>query len=163
MSTGSVDKNVLYLVLEAINKGCRSERCIFFKLSGISHEIIKNVIEYAIKNGYIEEEERGRIFKRKIFKLTDKGLKVLNNLKEEVLKEVHKTLNETKELVVKGRHEEAKRKAEPIKDYIPALAALGMIEDALLLSFFTDAFGIVIPMMLAEEMIEDFIEDEEFM
>ncbi len=159
--SSTVDKNILYLVLEAINKGCRTDRCIFSKLSGLSQDLIRNVIRWAIENGYIVEEEKGRIIKKKIYKMTDKGVKMLSSLKDEVLRGVHKTLNETRELVMKGLHEEAKKRAEKVKDYVPALAALGMIEDALLLSFFTDAFGLVISMMLTEEVLEEELEELE--
>jgi len=95
-----------------------------------------------------------------MFKMTDKGKRVLEELRNEILTQVRKSLEETKKLINEGRKEEAKQKVREIEHVAPALAALGilqeMIEDALLFTFLTDALGIPIIIMPGMVDVEDF-------
>ncbi|NPA69725.1 MAG: hypothetical protein GXO26_02875 [Crenarchaeota archaeon] len=159
MST-TTDKHVLYLILEAISRGATTDRKLFSKLSGLSREIIEKTLNEAIKEGLVEVEEKGHIIRRRMFKMTDKGKRVLEELRNEILTQVRKSLEETKKLINEGRKEEAKQKVREIEHVAPALAALGilqeMIEDALLFTFLTDALGIPIIIMPGMVDVEDF-------
>ncbi len=157
------DKHVLYLILEAVNRGASTDRKLFSKLSGISREIIEKTINEAAREGLLEIEERGHIIRRRILKITEKGKKVLEDLRKEILTQVRKSLEETKKLINEGKREEAKEKVKEIEHVAPALATLGllqeMIEDALLFTFLTDTLGI--PIIITPGIVEEDFDDLE--
>ncbi|NPA23601.1 MAG: hypothetical protein GXO23_04835 [Crenarchaeota archaeon] len=156
MST-TLDKHVLYLILEAIQKGATSDRKLTTRLSGLSRDLIEKTLREAEKQGLIEVEEHGHVIKRRILKLTDKGKETLEQLRREVLTQVQKSLEETKRLITEGKHEEAKQKARELKHVASSLAALGllqeMVQDTLLLTFLSDTLGI--PILFAQDITDD--------
>ncbi|NPB00778.1 MAG: hypothetical protein GXO10_05335 [Crenarchaeota archaeon] len=156
------DKHVLYLILEAVSRGATTDRKIFSKLSGLSKDIIEQVINEAAREGLLEVEEKGHIMKKRTLKITEKGKKTLEKLREEILTQVRKSLEETKRLITEGKKEEAKHKAREIEHIAPALATLGLLqellEDTLLFTFLTDTLGIPIiitPGIIDEEDFDD--------
>ncbi len=156
------DRHILYLILEAIQKGASTDRKLHTRLTGLSRELLENTIKEAEKQGLIQIEEQGHIIRRRTFKLTEKGKQTLEQLRKEVLSQVENSLKQTHKLIKEGKHEEAKKKAKEIEHIVPALAAMGilqeMVDDTLLLTFLTNTLGVPItPVMLDFE--EDNVED----
>ncbi len=155
-----MDKYMAYLILESISRGCNTKSCICKRLSGINRNKIEETLQELRNGGYIIEKIEGKLVKKVKYELTEDGKKLLEQLRNEIRKEVSEKISKTKKLVEEKRHEEARAELEPIMEYVPALAALGLIEDLALLSFLGDVLAIPLMAMTAAELVEE-LEDFE--
>ncbi len=155
-----MDKYISYLILESIVRGCDTKSCIMRRLSGIDRNKIKETLQELRNGGYIVEKIEGRLIRKVKYEITEDGKRLLEQLREDVRREVTEKISRTKKLVEEKRHEEAKAEIEPIAEYIPALAALGLIEDLALLSFLSDVLAIPLMALTTAELAEE-LEDIE--
>ncbi len=142
-----MDKYLSYLILESISRGCSTRSCIMRKFSGIDKSKIEETLQALRNAGYIVEKVEGKLLKRIKYELTEDGKRLLENLRQEIRKELNDRINKAKESIHVDK-EGALKHIEPIKEYLPLMYMLGLIEDIAFLTMLGDLLGI--PLLLED-------------
>ncbi|MFN3804490.1 MAG: transcriptional regulator [Pyrobaculum sp.] len=115
-----------YAVLEALSTGVKTAEELAGEVDMEPHEV-EIILNALLAQGLVERRERGLLFKREAYGISEKGWHALTQWREEVKKAVEKAA----ELRREGRDEEADRLLAPLQPVIPFLLASGVIEMAL--------------------------------
>jgi len=115
-----------YAVLEALSTGSKTVKEIAELVDMEPHDV-EAVISALMGQGLVERREKGLLFKKEAYALTEKGWEVLYKWREEVKGRVEKAA----ELRREGRAEEAEEVLAPVESVLPLMLTLGLLDMAL--------------------------------
>jgi DNA-binding PadR family transcriptional regulator len=115
-----------YAVLEALSTGAKSASEIS-SIAEMERHDVEAILASLMGQGLVEGRERGLLFKREVYALTERGWEALHKWREHVKELVSKAA----ELREEGRVEEADALIAPIQSVLPLLLALGVLDAAL--------------------------------
>ncbi|RLF22204.1 MAG: hypothetical protein DRN15_01625 [Thermoprotei archaeon] len=114
-------------VLASIYRGIDTIDSISRELNLDKNDTIK-ILEKLMNKGLVKVELKGLIFKKYHFKLTEKGLEALYD----ALDKVKNTVLKARDMLDKGRADEAQVIMKPYVDYLVPLLLLGLIDHVML-------------------------------
>jgi DNA-binding PadR family transcriptional regulator len=117
---------VYYAVLESLSTGAKTVKEIT-ELVGMEPHDVEAVISALMGQGLVERREKGLLFKKEAYALTERGWEVLYRWREEVKGRVEKAA----ELRRTGRVEEADEVVAPVASVLPLMLTLGLLDMAL--------------------------------
>jgi DNA-binding PadR family transcriptional regulator len=117
---------VYYAVLESLSTGAKTVKEIT-ELVGMEPHDVEAVISALMGQGLVERREKGLLFKKEAYALTERGWEVLYRWREEVKGHVEKAA----ELRRTGRVEEADEVVAPVASVLPLMLTLGLLDMAL--------------------------------
>jgi DNA-binding PadR family transcriptional regulator len=115
-----------YAVLEALSTGAKTVDEIAELVDMEPHDV-EVVISALMGHGLVERREKGLLFKKEAYALTERGWEVLYKWREEVKGRVEKAA----ELRREGRAEEAEEVLAPVESVLPLMLTLGLLDTAL--------------------------------
>ena len=115
-----------YAVLEALSTGAKTVKEITRVVDMEPHDV-EAVLPALMGQGLVERREKGFLFKKEVYALTEKGWEVLYKWREEVKERVEKAA----ELRRAGRVEEAEEVVAPAASVLPLMLTLGLLDAAL--------------------------------
>lgn len=115
-----------YVVMEALTSGVKTVDEIAAQVDMERHDV-ETILNSLAAYGLVEKREKGLIFKKEAYGLSERGWEVLAQWREEVRSRVERAI----ELRGAGRVREAEAELAPIQSILPALLAMGMIDMAL--------------------------------
>lgn len=115
-----------YAVLEALSTGTKTIKEIAELVDMEPHDV-EAVISALMGHGLVERKEKGLLFKKEAYALTERGWEVLYMWREEVKGRVEKAA----ELRRAGRVEEAEEVLAPVESVLPLMLTLGLLDMAL--------------------------------
>lgn len=121
-----------YLVLETLAAGDKSAAEVARVVEMGPHDV-EAVLTALMGFGLVERREKGLIFKREVYTLTDKGWEVLHVWRSQVKDALERAV----ELRRRGRVEEAEETLAPLGPILPMLLTLGLLD----LSLYAAAVG----------------------
>jgi Transcriptional regulators len=143
-----------YAVLESLATGAKTVEEIASIVDMEPHDV-EAVISALMGQGLVERREKGFLFKKEVYALTEKGWEVLYKWREEVKERVEKAA----ELRRAGRVKEAEEMVAPVASVLPLMLTLGLLDTAL----YAAALGQLATLDEAAELGGDFdVEDEAF-
>jgi DNA-binding MarR family transcriptional regulator len=126
MQTAMEFKPEYYAVLEALSTGAKTVKEIAELVDMEPHDV-EAVISALMGHGLVERREKGLLFKKEAYALTERGWEVLYMWREEVKGRVEKAA----ELRRAGRVEEAEEVLAPVESVLPLMLTLGLLDMAL--------------------------------
>jgi DNA-binding MarR family transcriptional regulator len=115
-----------YAVLESLSTGAKTVEEIASVIDMEPHDV-EAVITALMGQGLVERREKGLLFKKEVYALTEKGWKVLYKWRAEIKERVEKAA----ELRRAGRVEEAEEVVAPVASVLPLMLTLGLLDTAL--------------------------------
>jgi DNA-binding MarR family transcriptional regulator len=115
-----------YAVLEVLSTGTKTVKEIAELVDMEPHDV-EAVISALMGHGLVERREKGLLFKKEAYALTERGWEVLYMWREEVKGRVEKAA----ELRRAGRVEEAEEVLAPVESVLPLMLTLGLLDMAL--------------------------------
>jgi DNA-binding MarR family transcriptional regulator len=115
-----------YAVLEALSTGAKTVKEIAELVDMKPHDV-EAVISALMGHGLVERREKGLLFKKEAYALTERGWEVLYKWREEVKGRVEKAA----ELRRAGRVKEAEEVLAPVESVLPLMLTLGLLDMAL--------------------------------
>lgn len=115
-----------YAALEALSTGGKTAEEVA-DILGVEPHDAEAILSALMGMGLVERKERGLIFKREVYQLTEKGWEELYRLREEVKSKLEKAA----ELRQQGREQEAQEILDPLAPVLPVLLSLGVLDLAL--------------------------------
>jgi DNA-binding PadR family transcriptional regulator len=115
-----------YAVLESLSTGAKTVEEIANIVDMEPHDVVA-VISALMGQGLVERREKGLLFKKEVYALTEKGWEVLYKWREEVKERVEKAA----ELRRAGKVEEAEEVVAPVASVLPLMLTLGLLDTAL--------------------------------
>jgi DNA-binding MarR family transcriptional regulator len=115
-----------YAVLESLSTGAKTVEEIAELVDMELHDV-EAVISALMGQGLVERREKGLLFKKEVYALTEKGWEVLYKWRAEVKERVEKAA----ELRRAGRVEEAEEVVAPVASVLPLMLTLGLLDTAL--------------------------------
>lgn len=115
-----------YAVLEALSTGAKTVKEVAELVDMEPHDV-ETVISALMGHGLVERREKGLLFKKEAYALTERGWEVLYRWREEVKGRVEKAA----ELRRAGRVEEAEEVLAPVESVLPLMLTLGLLDMAL--------------------------------
>jgi DNA-binding MarR family transcriptional regulator len=126
MQTAMEFKPEYYAVLEALSTGAKTVKEIAELVDMEPHDV-EAVISALMGHGLVERREKGLLFKKEAYALTERGWEVLYMWREEVKGRVEKAA----ELRRAGRVKEAEEVLAPVESVLPLMLTLGLLDMAL--------------------------------
>ncbi len=145
-----MDKYLEYSMLELIKSGNDTPDKLAERLN-MPREDVEQALSALESRGLVERYRKGLLVKKTAYKLTELGEKERVRLREEASKEIEKA----SQLVRENRYEEAKQVLEPMEEYIPVFASLGLMTDAMLISFLATYMGIMLPALMTTALASE--------
>ncbi len=115
-----------YAVLEVLSTGAKTVKEVAELVDMEPHDV-EAVLSALIGQGLAERRDKGLLFKKEAYVLTERGWEVLYKWREEVQKRVEKAA----ELRRAGRAEEAEEVLAPVGSVLPLMLSLGLLDMAL--------------------------------
>jgi DNA-binding PadR family transcriptional regulator len=115
-----------YAVLESLSTGAKTVEEIAELVDMEPHDV-ETVISALMGQVLVERREKGFLFKKEVYALTEKGWEVLYKWREEVKERVEKAA----ELRRAGRVKEAEEVVAPVASVLPLMLTLGLLDMAL--------------------------------
>jgi len=115
-----------YAVLAVLSRGAKTAEEVAAELDIEPHDA-EALLSTLMAYGLVERREKGLLFKREVYALTESGWEVFAQWKRDVEQKIEKAA----ELRRAGREEEAEALLGPVVSVLPILLALGLIDLAL--------------------------------
>ncbi|ABP50064.1 MAG: helix-turn-helix domain-containing protein [Pyrobaculum sp.] len=115
-----------YVVLEALSRGGKTAEEVA-EVAGIEVHDAEAILSTLMAYGLVERREKGLVFRKEVYTLTERGWEVLEKWRHEVRDKLQKAA----ELRREGLREEADELVAPLAPALPALLAMGMLDLAL--------------------------------
>jgi len=115
-----------YGVLAVLSRGAKTAEEVAAELDIEPHDA-EALLNTLMAHGLVERGERGFLFKKEVYTLTEKGWEVFTKWKQDV----EQRLEKAAELRRAGREEEAEALLSPVASVLPVLMSLGLIDMAL--------------------------------
>ena len=115
-----------YAVLEALSRGGKTAEEVA-EVLGVAPHDAEAILGALLARGLVERREKGLVFKKEVYVLTERGWEALARWRAEV----RDKLERAAELRREGRREEADAVIAPLEPILPALLALGVLDLAL--------------------------------
>ena len=115
-----------YAVLESLATGTKTVKEVAELVDMEPHDV-EAVISALMGHGLVERREKGLLFKKEAYALTERGWEVLYRWREEVKGRVEKAA----ELRRAGRVKEAEEVLAPVESVLPLMLTLGLLDMAL--------------------------------
>ena len=143
-----------YAVLESLSTGAKTVEEIASVVDMEPHDV-EAVLPALMGQGLVERREKGLLFKKEVYALTERGWELLYKWREEVKERVEKAA----ELRREGRAKEAEEALVPVASVLPLMLALGLLDTAL----YAAALGQLATLDEAAELgVEDFGGESDF-
>jgi hypothetical protein len=126
MQTAMEFRPEYYAVLEALSTGAKTVKEVAELVDMEPHDV-EAVISALMGYGLVERREKGLLFKKEAYALTERGWEVLYKWRDEVKGRVEKAA----ELRRAGRMEEAEEVLAPVESVLPLMLTLGLLDMAL--------------------------------
>jgi DNA-binding MarR family transcriptional regulator len=115
-----------YAVLEALSTGAKTVKEVAELVDMEPHDV-EAVISALMGHGLVERREKGLLFKKEAYALTERGWEVLYKWRDEVKGRVERAAK----LRRAGRMEEAEEVLAPVESVLPLMLTLGLLDMAL--------------------------------
>jgi DNA-binding PadR family transcriptional regulator len=115
-----------YAVLESLSTGAKTVEEIASVVDMEPHDV-EAVLPALMGQGLVERREKGLLFKKEAYALTERGWEVLYKWRDEVKGRVEKAA----ELRRAGRVKEAEEVLAPVESVLPLMLTLGLLDMAL--------------------------------
>ena len=115
-----------YAVLESLSTGAKTVEEIASVVDMEPHDV-EAVLPALMGQGLVERREKGLLFKKEVYALTERGWELLYKWREEVKERVEKAA----ELRRAGRVKEAEEVVAPVASVLPLMLTLGLLDMAL--------------------------------
>jgi len=143
-----------YAVLESLATGAKTVEEITRVVDMEPHDV-EAVLPALMGHGLVERREKGLLFKKEAYALTERGWELLYKWREDVKERVEKVA----ELRREGRAKEAEEALAPVASVLPLMLALGLLDTAL----YAAALGQPATLDEAAELgVEDFGGESDF-
>ena len=142
-----------YAVLESLATGAKTVEEITRVVDMEPHDV-EAVIPALMGHGLVERREKGLLFKKEAYALTERGWELLYKWREEVKERVEKAA----ELRRAGRVEEAEKTLTPVASVLPLMLTLGLLDTAL----YAAALGQLATLDEAAELGGDAFDSDDF-
>ncbi len=142
-----------YAVLEALSTGAKTVKEVAELVDMEPHDV-EAVLSALMGQGLVERREKGLLFKKEAYALTERGWEVLYKWRDEVKKRVEKAA----ELRRAGRAEEAEEVLAPVASVLPLMLSLGLLDMAL----YAAALGQLATLEESAELSAEVLDSGEF-
>ncbi len=142
-----------YAVLEALSTGAKTVKEVAELVDMEPHDV-EAVLSALMGQGLVERREKGLLFKKEAYALTERGWEVLYKWRDEVKRRVEKAA----ELRRAGRAEEAEEVLAPVASVLPLMLSLGLLDMAL----YAAALGQLATLEESAELSAEVLDSGEF-